>query len=40
MLLADGQIILAIAVLAIVVTAPLGLFLIRFFSPRLLQVEM
>lgn len=38
--LADGQIILAIAVLAIIVTAPLGLFCIRMFAPRLLQIEL
>lgn len=37
--IADGQIILAIAVLSIIATAPVGLFFIRFFSPRLLQIE-
>lgn len=34
--LAEGQIILALAVLAIVFTAPLGLILIKVFTPKLL----
>lgn len=37
--MADGQTILAIAVLSILFTAPLGLFCIRHFSPRLLNIE-
>ena len=37
--LAEGQQILAIAVVSILLTAPLGLFGIRFFGPRLLQEE-
>jgi NhaP-type Na+/H+ or K+/H+ antiporter len=36
----DGQTVLAIAVLAIIATAPLGLFCIRHFSPKLLQLEL
>ena len=38
--LPDGQVILALAVLAIVITSPIGLFLIRYFSPRLLELEL
>lgn len=38
--MADGQTILAIAVLSILFTAPLGLFCIRYFSPRLLNIEL
>lgn len=38
--IAEGQIILAIAVLSIVFTAPIGLFGLRFFSPRLLKIEL
>lgn len=38
--IAEGQIILAIAVLSIVFTAPVGLFGIRFFSPRLLKIDL
>jgi NhaP-type Na+/H+ or K+/H+ antiporter len=37
--LPEGQQILAIAVVAILLTAPLGLFGIRFFGPRLLSGE-
>lgn len=37
--LAEGQQILAIAVVSILLTAPLGLFGIRFFGPRLLADE-
>ncbi|KAF1083431.1 MAG: hypothetical protein GQF41_0209 [Candidatus Rifleibacterium amylolyticum] len=36
----EGQVILALAVLAIVVTSPIGLFLIRYFSPKLLETEL
>lgn len=36
----EGQVILALAVLAIVVTSPIGLFLIRYFSPKLLELEL
>jgi NhaP-type Na+/H+ or K+/H+ antiporter len=35
--IAEGEQILAIAVVSILLTAPLGLFGIRFFGPRLLQ---
>ena len=38
--IAEGQIILAIAVLSIVFTAPVGLFGIRFFSPSLLKIDL
>lgn len=37
--LAEGQTVLAIAVLSIVITSPIGLFLIRRFSPKLLDLE-
>ncbi|MBU1105134.1 MAG: cation:proton antiporter [Candidatus Riflebacteria bacterium] len=37
--LAEGQIVLAIAVLSIVITSPIGLFLIRHFSPKLLDLD-
>jgi NhaP-type Na+/H+ or K+/H+ antiporter len=36
---ASGDVILAVAVLSILVTAPLGAVAISFFAPRLLQVE-
>ncbi|MFA7231376.1 MAG: cation:proton antiporter [Victivallaceae bacterium] len=37
--LPEGQIILAIAVLSIVLTAPLGLILINIFGPKLLAID-
>ena len=36
---AGGEIMLTVAVLSIVVTSPLGLFLVRRLGPRLLEVE-
>ena len=37
--IAEGETILALAVLSIVITAPLGLILIRYFSPKLLSAN-
>lgn len=37
--IAEGETILALAVLSIVFTAPLGLILIRHFSPKLLSAD-
>jgi solute carrier family 9B (sodium/hydrogen exchanger), member 1/2 len=37
--LAEGHTILAFAVIAIIITAPLGLFGIKYFSPKLLNYK-